>query len=79
MVENFELVLDVVLTGEVAQVPDNSGMADLGGVHHLDRRSGAEAGDFLVRAGAGDVVGHGQVERDADVGVDVVPGNDRAA
>lgn len=45
VIEHFELGGDVVPASEIPDVTNDPGMADLGGVHDRDRRSGATPND----------------------------------
>ena len=72
--EDFRLPLDFVFFGGGLHEGDHAVIADDRGIHELDGRAFAEGGAAFLRGGAGDVVGDGGVQAEAEVRLDLEGG-----
>ncbi len=72
--EKFELVFDFVFDGEVFEVLDHFGVTNEGGVEDFDRGAFTEFGNAILSRNAGEIVGEGDIEGDAEVGLETASG-----
>ncbi len=72
--EDFWLPLDLMAIGGGFHEVDHAVVADDGGIHELDSCAFAEGGATFLRSRAGDVVGDGGIESEAEVWLDLEGG-----
>ena len=77
--EDFRLPLDFVALGGGLHESDHAVIADHGRVHQLDGSAFAEGGAAFLGRRAGDVVGDGGIEAEAEIRLDLEGGSLGAA